>query len=457
MQVQDRENIVSSWLKETVYQESVDKVAAIQTEEVKNVVKEVKGRIFDPKAIGEPEEAKRPIKITLQVDAEKIGEKGESYYNVNVMWEESGKPIFTKSFVGEGEAQTYFYGLEKVLGQIDSIIDKNIEEAETLSKTFLNDLSSGTEKVVEEVPSLTHTMTSKLLKSYRDGVELHKAGGEIGIKFSDDFIVRDLLGGRIVSSESTVVDEPTEVFSTFGKNHIGFDDYTVSYYKKARLSNGNIVRDIIKLERNDNTFYCLAEVQSRDNFIKIAEKLVPLSNEYDLHYDSQKKAWYTTNIVKEASLEKEAGATIMWFDTVDEAIQYTKDTASVTPKEVKPEETPHEEMKFDKDILEKLPDIKPAEEKKEEIKPVEEPVELPKMSSLNKKDDEKLSYIGIKKTENEPWSIVYSKTNFKDTIRKEAEFKKLGYLTNVTENLYELLNDPICLRDFSEQTTTSAN
>jgi len=143
---------------------------------------------------------------------------------------------------------------------------------------------------------------------------LIKKGFRGGIYFSDDEIksyIKEVFDENITIEASY----PESIFSTAGVDtSMGYHDYTVTFWRKAQLSDGRIENNIIRIDRHPDQIVVIGKVDDKKTFKKISNILLAFPEDYDLEYDANTGTLYST-----------AGQVVLqnvFFDDVQDAVRY---------------------------------------------------------------------------------------------------------------------------------------
>jgi len=140
---------------------------------------------------------------------------------------------------------------------------------------------------------------------------LTKVGKIGGISFTDEEIkslVKEALDSTITGLY------PEIIYSTAGKGHFGLNDYTISFWRKAQLSDGRIERNVVRVDRHPDEVVVVGKVDDKDSFENICSTLLVFPEDYDLEYDPN-----------EHSLHTKGGEVVLqniFFSDVDDALRY---------------------------------------------------------------------------------------------------------------------------------------
>ena len=347
------------------------RTAAFKEQEYENVRNEEMITIPDPEA---PAETLRVAVAYLYINEKKLDSEKQADHVVGLYWKDMGgeSDLFSKSYSDSDEAKEAYDNLKKELTDIQTAAQTDVKKAKELSKTLFdkNKLISNPNIDVTAPGSGSKVMTT--LHEFTKGWKVVASeDGKPHVYFGFDFLEKALRKFEPVID--LPVQKPEIVYHTTTKEHCGLHNYVVSYWKKTLTKEGNIVRNVVQIERNDfndlTSQYegeCIRIVRkniSPEQFDVICSSLTPTFVDYGLLYDKDTGKWIKT---AKAVLQN------LFFDTLEDLLKYQEEQKNLAGEPTRGK-------------TEKLPEPKEGKES-----PVEEKEKSPSTISLEELEEKKM-------------------------------------------------------------------
>jgi len=227
----------------------------------------------------------RPIKAFLLIDS---GTEQKSDNRVQVLWDikaDEGK-IYDKKFATPQEAEMKFAEITKQLQSINKLSETTPDKAKELAKDLVSELGRTSDPITTEI-SPQHSMSNLQI---REGWNIIEKQGKLLVDFSSDFLKKAFINFK--SPEGEPIQPAEKVYSTATRLHCGSDNFILSYWRKVKTSDGNIIRNALLVERiNSNDKFFINNVSS-DQYDTLCSNLTPDSVAYGINYDSITGIWY---------------------------------------------------------------------------------------------------------------------------------------------------------------------
>jgi len=245
--------------------------------------------------------------------------------------------------------------------QIDSLIEEYRKRSDQLPDTNPADTGSRTQT------------------SLAPGWNIIDIEGRLLVAFSHDFLKKSL--DKFKKALSGPIQPPETIYNTSSRPHCGLDDFVVSRWRKVKTADGNIVRNMVQIDRIGSSVPIIIEKVSNEIYNRICSNLTPDAAEYGIAYDSVTGKWFKVAKVVMRTL---------WFDSVAEVKEYQEGEVGKSPEGEKLEGKPPPETKPFEELMEEMPEGSAEESLPKEpgvISPEDFPLGAPKQSQLKKKGE----------------------------------------------------------------------
>jgi hypothetical protein len=316
--------------------------------------------IVDPYAPGKGEQT---IMRSVKAEYNEDPESGTTV--VQLGWEGTQPPIpiFYKKFASSNDARMVSSEMLKELGQIASYAETNPDKAKTKAKELFDKYKGQSDPIMSAPGEGTGSRSnSSLHTKIADGWEVINKEGKLSVSFSDDFLAN--VFSKYKEASATPVSPSEYIYSTATRPHCGTDDFVVSYWRKAKLSDGNIIRNAAMISRAGGETFLVANIPLED-YNTLCSALTPSPAHYGISYDSITGQWVKTAAVVERYFANNA-------DELDKILDYLG-KGKKAPEEAKPEKKEKGEKKpsdEEKKLDELLGEPLPGESKTEESLPL---------------------------------------------------------------------------------------
>lgn len=325
-----QKDLIADWLK------NLSKEAEVVEMERKNIREKSTLNLPDPGASPQAADYIKPATVYLYVSENKDGGESRKDYMVGMYWNSLEGDLFQKTYPSEEAARMGYTSLQERLKKVESISGTDPEKSSELMKDLLEDYKMEADPLAQGKTYNPKTMSS-LQNTILPGWEIINSDGRLLVKFSPDFLKASLRKFESLSDLPAV--RPEVIYSTATRLHCGVDNYLVSRWRKALTKEGNIVRNIIQIEKEnagERVHFVLKNV-SDDQFDTICSSLTPDQGQYGLNYDSITGLWYKT-----------AGKSVIqniFFDNMVDLKEYLDSQKSKSAPEAK-EEKPSKKEKL---------------------------------------------------------------------------------------------------------------
>lgn len=276
---------------------------------------------------------------------------------VQLGWEGTTPPVleFYKKFSSAKDAEAVFSSMLKGLRQIESYVDTNPDKAREKVKELFDEYKGQSDVMNSEPAGAGSQSNSSLDTELSVGWNILNKKGKLVVGFSDEFLKNIFSSYKEAGSEPI---QPSEiVYSTASRIHCGADNFVISYWRKVKTADGNIVRNAALISRIGGTSHFVTNVPAED-YNLLCAALTPDPIQYGIAYDGVTSTWYKTAAVVERYFSDPNHP-----EELDRILDYLgkgKKKPEMAPKEEKGEkkdkkEKSEEEKKLD-DLLEAGPE-----------------------------------------------------------------------------------------------------
>jgi hypothetical protein len=246
----------------------------------------------------------------------------------------------------------------KELGQVASYAETNPDKAKTKAKELFDKYKGESDPLMAAPGAGTGSRSnSSLHTEIAKGWEVINKEGKLSVSFSDDFLANVFSGYKEVSA--TPITSGEYVYSTATRPHCGTDNFVVSYWRKAKTSDGNIVRNAAMVSRAGGETFLVSNISLEDYNI-LCSALTPSPTHYGISYDSITDQWIKVAAVVERYFSSSP-------EELDKILDYLGKGKKAPADEMKPmkkekEEKPSDEDKKLDELLNEEPGKGPEDE-----------------------------------------------------------------------------------------------
>ena len=247
-----------------------------------------------------------------------------SWAAVSLKWE--GNVSEWEKKTSPREAEMLFNTAMEGCQRASSLVEVDPERAQEELVTTLKLL--GPSDALAHGGSSSGAGSEKSLLKIAEGWNVIEKEGKMSVDFSDDFLTNVLKDYKVQDSEPV---QPGEiVYSTASRPHCGSDDFVVSYWRKVKTADGNIVRNASLVSRMGGKSFFVSGI-SVDGYNELCSALTPSHKHYGISYDSVTGRWIKTAGEKDVVIER------VFFKTVDDAIKWKQEAEGKKKGEESPE------------------------------------------------------------------------------------------------------------------------
>lgn len=348
-------DLVPTWIREAIADfsqpgEPVTKEPAGAPKPMTNGPIKQSFAIVDPYAPGKGE-----VSPVRRVKAEYTEDPESGTTIVQLGWEGTQPPIpiYYKKFASSNDAHLSHSKMIKDLTQVASYAETNPDKAKTKAKELFDKYKGESDPLMSAPGEGTGSRSnSSLHMEIAKGWEIINKEGTLSVSFSDDFLANVFSSYKEVSA--TPITSGEYVYSTATRNHCGTDNFVVSYWRKAKTADGNIVRNAAMISRAGGETFLVANI-SLEDYNTLCSALTPSPTHYGISYDSITNQWVKVAAVVERYFSSSP-------EELDKILDYLgKGKKAPAEEEMKPEkkekkEKPGEEDKKLDELLNEAPD-----------------------------------------------------------------------------------------------------
>lgn len=269
-------DLVPDWIRQTV---AAAEAAEKGIEAPKDPSTKHEFSVVDPLAPG-----KEPLSRKIEASLYEDKESGTAV--VQIKWVGVADPaglIFEKKYSNFAAASAAFGDLLGKMRKVSEIPDPDVAR-EKVSELF-DEFSKATD------PLRTGHSTKVVNTSLTDGWDIVEKEGKLSVEFSDEFLGSVLK--KYAAQDSDPIQPGEMTYSTSSKLHCGSDNFVVSYWRKVKTADGNIIRNAALVSRIGGKSFFVKNIPLKD-YNLLCAALTPAHGHYGISYDSIAGKWIKT-------------------------------------------------------------------------------------------------------------------------------------------------------------------
>jgi hypothetical protein len=289
-------DLVPTWIRQAIADNAVPTAPAPATPAAPTTQgpREHGFKVVDPFAPGKGTES-----MIRRIKAEFFEDPESGTAVVQLGWEGTQPQVleFYKKFASAKDADVVFSEMLKQLRQIESYVDTNPDKAKEKVTELFDEYKGQSDPMVSAPGEGTGSRSnSSLHTKIADGWEVINREGKLTVHFSDDFLATVFANYKEASA--TPVSSGEYVYSTSSRPHCGADNFVISYWRKAKTSDGNIIRNAAMISRLGGETFLVAGIPMEE-YNTLCAALTPAPEHYGISYDSVTDQWVKVAAVVE--------------------------------------------------------------------------------------------------------------------------------------------------------------